>query len=251
MKLKSLFFVFSIVSISVLSFTGCEKKTESIQVAVAANYTQPFGEIEAAFEKETGIEIEATFTSSGNLYNQIINGAPYDIFFSADEERPESLFSAGLSEKPFIYARGKVVLWSADANFADSGDWKSAMARENISKIALANPETAPYGTSALIALESAGLAETVSDRIVTAQTIAQAFQYASTEAVDAGFCAYSSVFSSEGEKGSYFFVEEAPPVIQSACLLVRTENRRAVEEFIKFLSSNEVNQINVRYGYE
>ena len=223
---------------------------EKISVAVAANFISAFKEMAADFEAKTKIKVEGTFSSTGNLYSQITNGAPYDLFLSADEDRPEKLSQAGAAEAPFIYAKGQAVLWSANKNFCKAKTWQNALKNEQIKKIAIANTQTAPYGAAAKKALEKVGVWDKLQSRLVNAQDIAQSFQYASTSAVDAGFCAMSATVSAEGKKGCFFVINEAPEIIQSACLLKRTTNRAAVEEFIEFLSSPAAKEIKVKYGY-
>jgi molybdate transport system substrate-binding protein len=221
-----------------------------LRIAVAANYIQPFNEIKAAFEKKYNFKVEAVFSSTGSLYNQIMNGAPYDIFLAADNVRPATLFQDGLSDKPFVYAEGRVILWSGNKNFCKEKDWRKSLTGENLKRIAVANPSTAPYGTSAMKALSEAGLSDKLMDKTVTAQTVAQSFQYASTGAVDAAFCALSAAFTIEGGKGCYYVIDEAPPVIQSACVLKRNRNPHASKKFADFLKSAEALEIKSRYGY-
>jgi molybdate transport system substrate-binding protein len=223
---------------------------ERLNAAVAANFIQAFTEISQAFERKTGVRVEATFSSSGNLYGQIVNGAPYDLYLSADEERPARLNKEGAGERPFVYARGRCVLWSARKDFCRAGDWRTALRDEDVKRVAVANPETAPYGTAARAALVKAGLWEALKQKWVFAQTIAQAFQYASTSATAAGFCAYSSVMSDEGKKGCFYRIEEAPAIVQSACILKRTPHRASAEAFAAFLISPEAGAIKDRYGY-
>jgi molybdate transport system substrate-binding protein len=224
---------------------------QKITAGVAANFIVPFGEIAGLFEKETGIHVEPVFASSGKLYAQIISGAPYDVFLSADEDRPAKLFKDGLVQKPFVYAKGQVVLWSADKKFCSSAkDWGTVLRSSNIKKIAIANPETAPYGAVAMTALKDAGLHETLEEKIVFPQDIGQAFQYASTGSVDAGFCALSSAMTEEGKKGCYFIVEQAPQVVQAACVLVKGPNHTAAERFAAFLVTPEVIRVKEKYGY-
>jgi molybdate transport system substrate-binding protein len=223
---------------------------DKISVAVAANFISTFKEIAADFEAKTKIKVEATFSSTGNLYSQIVNGAPYDLFLSADEERPALLSKDGLAEKPFVYARGKVILWSASKDFCKAATWQDALKNDRIKKIAIANPLTAPYGAASKVALQKAGLWDSQLSKLVNAQDIAQTFQYAATSAVDAGFCAMSATVSAEGKKGCFFVINEAPEIIQSACILKRTTNRVAVEKFVEFLNSPAAKEIKVKYGY-
>jgi len=223
---------------------------EKISVAVAANFISTFKEMAADFETKTKIKVEGTFSSTGNLYSQIINGAPYDLFLSADDERPAKLNKDGAAEKPFIYAKGQAILWSANKDFCKAKTWQDALKSEQVKKIAIANTQTAPYGAAAKKALEKAGMWDALQSKLVNAQDIAQSFQYASTSAVDAGFCAMSATVSAEGKKGCFYIISEAPEIIQSACILKRTTNRSAVEKFVDFLNSPAAKEIKVKYGY-
>ena len=223
---------------------------EKISVAVAANFISSFKEMTADFETKTKIKVEGTFSSTGNLYSQIINGAPYDLFLSADEERPAKFHKEGVADTPFIYAKGQAVLWSADKDFCKAKTWQDALKNDHVKKISIANTETAPYGAAAKKAVEKAGMWDTLQSKLVNAQDIAQSFQYASTSAVDAGFCAMSAAVSVEGKKGCFFFINEAPEIIQSACLLKRTTHRAAVEKFTEYLISPAAKEIKDKYGY-
>lgn len=236
--------------ISVLFFSLPALAGEKIYAGVAANYIQPFKELSNSFEAKTGIKVEATFTSSGTLYSQVINGAPFDIFFSADEERPARLYKEGFAEKPFTYATGQVILWSAKKDFCKAGDWTLALKNESIKKIAIANPATAPYGMAAMKALQKTGIYDSLKLKIVNSQDIAQAFQYASTEAVDAGFCASSAFYSDKGKAGCYYIIKEAPVIVQSACVLKSSKNKKSAEKFATFLVSKEAVKIKEKYGY-
>ena len=223
---------------------------EGLRIAVAANFIQAAKELAQDFEKQTGLKVEATFASSGSLYAQIVNGAPYNLFLSADEERPARLYREGNAEKPFVYARGRVVLWSARKDFCRTGEWRQALSDPGVRRIAIANPETAPYGTAAREALQKAALWDSGLEKRVIAQDIAQAFQYASTEAVDGAFCAFSSVVSEQGRKGCHYEIPEAPEIIQSACVLKQTKDRTAAESFAAFLLSAPAAAVKAKYGY-
>jgi len=223
---------------------------QKISIAVAANFISAFKEMAADFEAKTKIKVEGAFSSTGNLYNQITNGAPYDLFLSADEERPAKLNKDGAADAPFIYASGQVILWSANKDFCKAATWQDALKNKQVKKISIANTQTAPYGAAAKKALEKAGMWDALQTKLVNAQDIAQSFQYASTSAVDAGFCAMSATASDEGKKGCFYVLGEAPDIIQSACLLKRTTNRKAVEKFVVFLNSSTAKEIKVKYGY-
>jgi len=221
-----------------------------INAAVVAGFMIPFRELSSDFENKTGIKIEATYSSAGKLYGQVINNAPYDILL-ADKERSDRLLKEGFAETPFIYARGEVVLWSMKNEFCTSKNWRDALKRKDALKIAIANPETAVYGAGAKKALQDAGLWSLVSPRLINAQDLAQVFQYASVEAVDAGFCALAQAYSDEGKKGCYYPVEEAPVIVHSACVLKRTQNRDASVRFAAYLVSPDAVKIKNKYGYK
>lgn len=224
---------------------------QKISVAVVAGLIQPFQEIAAAFEQETGIKIEATFSSAGRFYAQILHGAPYDIFISADVERPDLLHTKGLCTKPFVFATGEVVLWSSKKEFCQADDWRDALRQSKIKKIALANPKVAVYGASAQKALMEAGLWEEVEPKLVTTQDLAQVFQYAAMEAVDAGFCNLGQASSDKGRKGCFYHMKEAPAVVHSACVLTGAKHRESTERFAAYLSSPAAREIKRKYGYK
>ncbi len=248
--MKKCFSIIAAILLFVLMNSFSAFAEEKISVAVAANFISAFKEIATDFETKTKIKVEATFSSTGNLYSQIVSGAPYDLFLSADEERPAILSKDGLAEKPFVYARGQVILWSANKDFCKTATWQDALKNDRIKKIAIANPLTAPYGAAAKVALQKTGLWNNFERKLVNAQDIAQSFQYASTSAVDAGFCSMSATASPEGKRGCFFVVPQAPDIIQSACILKRTKNRDAVEKFVEFLSSPAARIIKVKFGY-
>jgi molybdate transport system substrate-binding protein len=223
---------------------------DGLKAAVAANFMVPFQEIAAAFETETKIKVEATYSSTGSLYGQIINGAPYDVFLSADEETPRSLFEKGEAEEPLLYATGRVVLWGSGKEICGAKNWKEALKRNGVKKIAIANPATAPYGAAAETALKKSGLWQEISGRLVTAQNVGQSFQYAVTGGTDGSFCALSAALSEPGARGCYYLIEEAPPIWQAACLLNRTTRKNDASRLLMFLDSPKASEIKKRYGY-
>lgn len=223
---------------------------EKLLVAVAANFILPSGELTRIFQNRTGIPVEATYASTGKLYGQIVKGAPYDVFFAADEKRPNLLKKQGLCDKPFVYARGQVVVWTAKRTLCGANDWQAVIMNSEVQKIAIANTESAPYGTAAMIALQQAGLWDLLKDKYVFPQSVAQAFQYAMTKSADVGFCAYSSALSDKGKKGCFYTVPESPTIVQAACILKRTENRSAAEQFSAFIKSSEAQKIKEKHGY-
>lgn len=239
-----------ILILSVLAMPLHVFAQDKISVAVAANFISAFKEIAAEFEAKTGVKVEATFSSTGNFYNQIKNGAPYDMFLSADEQRPDLLQKEGWTEGTFIYARGQAILWSANKDFCKAATWQDALKNNQIKKIAIANPVTAPYGAAAKAALQKAGLWDALQSKLVNAQDIAQSFQYATTSAVDAGFCALSAATSPQGKSGCFYNVFEAPDIVQAACVAKNAKNKRGAELFAAFLCSEHAVKIKAKYGY-
>jgi molybdate transport system substrate-binding protein len=221
-----------------------------LKAAVAANFMLPFKEIAAAFEAETGVKVEGTFSSTGSLYGQILNGAPYDVFLSADEKTPATMVEKGLGEKASVYAVGHLVLWGTGKDFCQAKDWREGLAKTGSAKIAIANPATAPYGAAAENALEKAGIWQEMQPRLVIAQNIGQAFQYAVTGGTAASFCALSSALSTEGRKGCHFLVTEAPPIRQAACLVSNSPRKKEAAKFLEYLFSPKAEAVKKRYGY-
>ena len=224
---------------------------QKVNAAVVAGFIQTFQEIASAFEAQTGIKVDVSFSSAGRLYGQIVNGAPYDIFLSADTERPDLLYGKAITEKPFVYVVGAVVLWSSQRAFCASGDWRSALRRSGIRKIAIANPETGVHGDVAKKALEEAGLWTSLLPKLVYAQDMAQVFQYASEGTVDAAFCSRALTFSEKGKKGCYYEMKDAPAVVYSGCVIRKAQNHEAAERFAEFLLSPEVEKIKEKYRYK
>ncbi|MBU1002578.1 MAG: molybdate ABC transporter substrate-binding protein [Proteobacteria bacterium] len=225
-------------------------RAADLLIAQAANFMPAMAEIIPAFEAASGIKAEATYASTGKLYAQISNGSPHDLFLAADEKRPNKLFADGLAEKPFVYALGKVVFWSLKQELCNR-PWHEAAMDASAIKVAVANTETAPYGTAAMLAMQKTDIWDSMQPKLVFGQSIAQAFQFAQTGAADAGFVAYSSVFTELGRKGCFTPMVEAPPVVQSACLLKSAPHPEAARKFIEFLTSPEVKSIKAKFGYE
>lgn len=220
-------------------------------IAQAANFMPALKEIIPLFEAKTGLSVEATYTSTGKLYGQIINGAPFDLFLAADEKRPAKLYNEDkLAEKPFVYAKGQVVLWTMKKELCGMS-WKDAVMSDGVVKVGIANVETAPYGTSSMKAMQAVGIWDAMQPKLVFGQSISQPFQFASTGAADAGFCAYSSVFTDIGKKGCFIVVDEAPAVIQAGCVLTKAPHPDAAAKFVEFLNTPEVAAVKAKYGYK
>ncbi|MGV3560363.1 molybdate ABC transporter substrate-binding protein [Larkinella arboricola] len=224
-------------------------EAQKIRVAVAANAQFVMEKLKAGFEKKTGLDVEAIVNSSGKLTTQIQNGAPFDVFLSADMKYPAAVDKAGLAAtKPKVYAYGLLVLWTrADI---DPAKGLAVLSDQRIHKIAVANPRMAPYGATAIAVLAQQKRLEALQPKIVYGESIAQVNQYLISGAVEAGFTAKSVVLepSMQG-KGRWVDVKGAEPMAQGVVLLkgARTDAR----QFYDYLFSPEARAIFQRYGYQ
>lgn len=221
-------------------------KAGEVRIAAAANFMEPLKAIADTFEKQTGHKTILTFASTGKIYAQIKNGAPFDIFFAADITRPKLLEEEGLAiaGSRFTYACGELVLWSPKEGYVDNlgkvleGDFK---------RLAIANPKLAPYGEAAQNVLEAMGLWKKLQGRMVFGEDIGQIFQFVGSENAQLGFVAYSQI-KKEG-RGSFWIVPQKlyKPIEQQVVLIKDTP---AAREFLKFIKSGESLTIIKNYGY-
>jgi molybdate transport system substrate-binding protein len=221
-----------------------------VQAAVAANFTAPAKEIAAAFEKAGGAHVALSFGSSGAFYSQIAHGAPFEVFLSADAERPQKAEKAGLgvAGARFTYAVGKLVLYSKTPGLVDG---KGAVLKAGrFARLAIAEPTTAPYGAAAVEALQHLGVWDAVQPKIVKGSDITQAYQFTATGAADLGFVALSQVIAEPG--GSRWIVPESlhAPIAQQAILLIPGKDDAAAKAFLAFLKGPQARAIIERYGY-
>lgn len=223
---------------------------EEVTVAVAANFTEPAKEIAAAYERHTGDKVTLTFGSSGQFFTQISQGAPFQVFLSADADRPIKAEQAGLAVAGtrFTYAVGTLVLWSATSGYVDPKGAVLSSGRFN--KIAIADPGAAPYGAAAIQTMRKLGVYDALAPKIVQGTSIAQAFQFVQTGNAELGFVALSQVVNQAG--GSRWLVPEAlhDPIVQQAVLLKVGDTSKAARNFLAFLKSGEAKAIIRRYGY-
>ena len=218
-------------------------------VAVAANFTEPAKEIAAAFTAATGHKANLSFGSSGQFLTQITRGAPYEVFLSADAERPQKAEQAGLgvAGTRFTYAVGRLVLYSKTPNLASAGALKAG----KFEKLAIADPATAPYGEAALETMKRMGLYEQLKPKVVTGSSITQAYQFVATGAAELGFVALSQVVDETG--GSRWLVPagQHAPIEQQAILLETGRDSAAARAFLAFLKGPKAKAVIRRYGYE
>jgi molybdate transport system substrate-binding protein len=227
-------------------------QAESATIAVAANFVRPLEELQRAFEQRGAHRLTVVSGSTGQLYAQITNAAPFDVLLSADTEHPDMLIAAGLADgtQRFTYAIGKLALFTRDvAKFApfDLG----ALSRIDYRWLAIANPELAPYGVAAEQALAKLGLWDSLQDRIVRGQSVAQAFAMAETRNADLALVALSQVIEYDGP-AAHVEVPAAlyEPIRQDAVLLKRAAGNAAAREFLTFLRSPEAQRVIAQRGY-
>lgn len=221
-----------------------------IRVAVASNFGEVIKVIAARFERRTGHQVIISLGSTGKHYAQIRNGAPFDVFFAADEHRPKLLEQEGIAlpGSRFTYAIGKLILWSPRDGYVDSAG--AVLKQGAFRYLAIANPRLAPYGKAAREVLEALGLWDSLGDRMVRGENIGQAFQYVKSGTAELGFVAYSQV-KRPGHpiEGSYWIVprELYTPIRQQAVLL---KDSAAARAFLSFVKSEAAREIIHNYGY-
>lgn len=245
--------MFRLLLVSLVICSTSTSWSEELNLAVASNFAAPMQLLETDFESRTGHDLQVSFGSTGSLYAQIVNGAPFDVFLSADQATLDVLQNAELlvDGSRFTYAVGGLILWSADENLVDED--LDVLADDDFSHIAIANPELAPYGQAALDVIVVLGLAEQVSDKLVTGENISQAFGFVSTGAAELGFVALSQVMrDGEVTSGSYWMVPRDiySPILQDAAVLTKAAENSATAEFVEYLRSQEAAQIIRSFGY-
>jgi molybdate transport system substrate-binding protein len=225
---------------------------EEVRIAVAANFTDVTRQIAPLFEQATGHTTRISYGSTGMLFSQIENGAPFDLYLAADIRRPVQAEAAGLAVpgSRFIYARGKLVLWSANQGAFEAGE--SFLKQGEYAHAAIANPETAPYGLAARQVMEHLGVWQTLQPRLVRGDSIAQTFQFVATGNADIGFVACSQVKAWQKTPGTTWEIpaDYYDPIDQAAVLLKRGENNPAALAFLGFLKRDSTRAVIERFGY-
>lgn len=227
---------------------------ESVQVAVAANFTAPMKQIATDFEQATGHKVRASFNATGKFYAQIRNGAPFEVFLSADENAPKKLEAEGraVAGTRFTYALGRLVLWSARPGFVDA---KGAVLKQgNYRHLSIANPKLAPYGAAAIDTLTALNALDTVQPKFVQGENIAQTHQFVMTGNAELGFVALAQVMK-EGKisAGSAWIVpaDLHQPIRQDAVLLAAGKDNPAAIALLKYLRSDKAQAVIKAFGYD
>lgn len=227
-------------------------RAEEVYAAVAANFTATMKEIVTQFEKSSGHTVTLSFGSSGKLFAQIQNGAPFQVFLSADQAKPDALEKAGLSVagNRFTYAVGALALWSTKPGFANDD---THLQSGDFNKLALANPKLAPYGAAAMEVLDALKLKKATEPKWVMGESIAQTYQFVRSGNADLGFMALSQIMDKgKVEEGSSWIVpaEFYSPIRQDAVLLNSARESAGAKALLAYLRSNEAHAIIRAHGY-
>jgi molybdate transport system substrate-binding protein len=225
-----------------------------VSVAVAANFAAPMQKIAQAFEQDTGHKAVLSFGSTGMLYAQIRNGAPYQILLSADDETPNKLEKEGLgvAGSRFTYATGRLVLWSKQPGFVD--DKGEVLRTGKFERIAMANPKLAPYGAAAMETIKKLVLLPALQAKIVQGDNISQTYQFVATENAQLGFVALSQVFvDGKMAQGSAWIVPASAhtPIQQDAILLMKGQDSAAAATLMQYLRAERAKSLLRSYGYD
>jgi molybdate transport system substrate-binding protein len=224
-----------------------------VQVAVAANFAGPVARIAEGFTAASGHTVKVSSGATGKFYTQIQSGAPFEVLIAADDETPKKLIAEGLAVKAsnFTYAIGKLVLWSAKPGFVDADG--QVLAGKGFEHLAIANPKVAPYGAAGLEVIKARGLTEAITPKLVTAESIAQAFQFVSTGNAELGFVALSQVaVPGKPAVGAYWLVPARlySEIRQDAVLLKTGEANAAAKALLDYLKSAPAKAVIASYGY-
>lgn len=253
LKMKYLFLILDLILIITLSENLYAQ--QHITIAVAANVQYAMEELKTEFKKETGIDISVIIGSSGQLTAQIKEGAPYDIFISADMKYPQSLYSnKDAVDSPKVYAEGSLVIWTRRKGISfDKG--LNILLSNKVSRIAAANPRTAPYGIASIEAMKHFGIYEKIKNKLIFGESIASVNQFIYSKAVEAGFTSKSVVLSPKMQgKGIWMEIEhDAYKAIQQGCVILKygyNNHKKESKKFYDFLSSAKAKSILSNFGY-
>jgi molybdate transport system substrate-binding protein len=242
--------------VSGVSIQRAESADREINVAAAADLSSALQEVATNYEKRTGVVVKLSFGASGALTQQIQNGAPFDVFFSADMDYPRQLIAGGQAESATLYryAVGRLVLWvPRDSPLDVEHKGMDVLLDPSLKKIAMANPQHAPYGRAALAALKHYGLYEKVADELVLGENVSQAAQFAESGNAQAGFVALAHAIAPAMQgKGRCWMVpaEAYPPLDQGVVLISRSPHRQDAAAFLEYMKTAEVAALLRRYGF-
>jgi molybdate transport system substrate-binding protein len=240
---------------SCLLLLALSVRAQELRVAAAADLQFAMKDLAVQFENKTGTKVVVSYGSSGNFGTQIQNGAPFDLFFSADVVYAQQLVSAEFADPQsfFVYAQGHLVLWApANASLGLAGRGFEALKDPRVQKIAVANPEHAPYGRAAIAALQKAKLYDQVKSKLVYGDNISQAAQFAQSGSAQVGIIALSLTFAESMKGGERWEIPtDLYPPIQQAAVIIRTSSHKAAANaFLEFVKSDEGRKLLSNYGF-
>ena len=248
--------IFSVVAILLFICPSVSNgQPQKVTVAVAANMQYAFKELKNEFEKINNIQVDEVVGASGNLTRQITQGAPFDVFISADTKYPQNLFQNHFAaEAPKVYTRGVLVLWTTKPGLIPGANLQFLLS-DKIKRIGIANPKIAPYGTAAQAVLQKFNLLDKIKSKLVYGESISQTSQFIASQNADVGFTAKAVVLSDEMKnKGTWIELnhDDYPPILQAAVLLKygMKKNASTAKKFYDFLYSANAEAIYKKYGY-
>ncbi len=228
---------------------------QEITVAAAADLQFAMQEVGTRFQQESGKTVKLIYGSSGNFAQQLQNGAPFDMFFSANLDYPRQLEAAGLTEPGtfYQYAIGKIVVWVPNDSKLDLSSGLKTLLDPSIKKIAIANPQHAPYGKAAVAALQKENIYDQVKDKFVLGENISQTASFVASGSADVGIIALSLALSPNmKDKGRYSEVPAGDyPAIEQACVIIRSsKNKDIAQQFVKFIQTSPIEELFKKYGF-
>ena len=246
----------SLIAALVVAFLSQLCVAQEITVAAAADLQFAMQDIAARFQKETGKAVKLIYGSSGNFFQQIPNGAPFDMFFSANLDYAKRLETAGLTDPGsyYQYARGKIVIWVAKESKIDLSSGMQVLRNPSVQKIAIANPQHAPYGQAAVAAMQKEDVYEKVKDKFVLGENIAETASLVVSGSADVGIVALSLALSPNmKDKGRYVEVPsgEYPPIEQACVILGSSKNKETAKRFLSFIKTAAAADTLRRYGFD
>jgi len=229
---------------------------QAITVAAAADLQSAMQDVAAKFQKETGKEVKLIYGSSGNFFQQIQNGAPFDMFFSANLDYPKKLEAGALTEPGtfYQYAVGKIVIWVPNDSKLDVSSGIKSLLNPSIKKIAIANPQHARYGQAAVVAMKKEEVYDWVADKFVLGENISQTASFVVSGSADIGIVALSLALSPNlKDKGRYAEIpaSEYPPIEQACVILSSSKNKETAKQFLSFIKTAEVAETLRKYGFD
>jgi molybdate transport system substrate-binding protein len=253
--MKTRFAVPLAIILALIAFGAAASGAQEVRVAAAADLKFAMQDLAGQFEKQSGTKVDVTYGSSGNFFSQLQNGAPFDLFFSADIDYPRKLDAAGLAVPGTLYeyAVGRIAIWtSPDAKVGVTQQGWKTLLDPSVQKISIANPEHAPYGRAAVAALQKAGIYDQIKAKLVYGENISQAAQFVQSGNAQAGIVAMSLAVSPGMKDGKRWEIpaDLHPPIEQAAILLKSAKNKESARAFLEFVKSETGRTALDKYGF-